>query len=97
MVGRDIGATVLPDAGLKIYLDASLAVRARRRYDELRARGEPVALADVQAMLERRDQLDTERAASPLRPAADAIRIDTDALDIEAVLARILALLPAAT
>jgi cytidylate kinase len=96
MVGRDIGATVLPDAGLKIYLDASLAVRARRRYDELRARGEPVDLAAVQAMLERRDQLDTERAASPLRPAPDAIRIDTDALDIKGVLAHILALLPAA-
>lgn len=93
MVGRDIGTTVLPDAPLKIYLDASAPVRARRRVQELRARGQPADEAAELAGVLRRDALDSQRAASPLRPAPDAVRIDTDALDVEGVLACILRLL----
>jgi cytidylate kinase len=90
MVGRDIGTTVLPDAPLKIFLDASAAVRARRRADEQRARGEPVDEAAVLAAVLRRDQLDSQRAASPLRPAPDAITLDTDAMAIDDVLQALL-------
>jgi cytidylate kinase len=90
MVGRDIGTTVLPDAPLKIYLDASAPVRARRRVQELRARGQPADEATELASVLRRDELDSRRAASPLRPAPDAVRIDTDALDVDGVLACIL-------
>ena len=90
MVGRDIGTTVLPDAPLKIYLDASAAVRGRRRAEEQRARGEPTDEATVLAAVLRRDQLDSQRAASPLRPAPDAIVLDTDALAVDDVLQALL-------
>ena len=95
MVGRDIGTVVLPQADLKIYLDATLEERARRRYRELRARGAEVEFAEVKAALERRDAIDTHRATAPLRPAADAIVIDTTEMDVEAVLDRVLALVEA--
>ena len=81
MVGRDIGAVVLPDARLKIYLDASAETRARRRFAERQASG--AAGADFERELRetiRRDRLDSERADSPLKPAADAVIIDTDAM-----------------
>ncbi len=77
MVGRDIGTVVMPDADLKIYLDAGVEERARRRYEELRDRGEPADYEQVLAALRRRDELDSSRAHSPLRPAPDAIIIDS--------------------
>lgn len=89
MVGRDIGTVVLPDADLKLYMQASVEERARRRYQECRARGESVTYQAVLDSMHRRDQIDSERTYAPLRPAEDAIIIDTDGLDIEDVLTRI--------
>ena len=77
MDGRDIGTVVLPGAQVKIFLTASAGDRARRRYDELIARGEWVSYEQVLADVERRDYNDTHRAAAPLRPAADAVTVDT--------------------
>ena len=93
MVGRDIGTAVLPEAPLKIYLDASPAERARRRHAELAARGLAVPLAQILAEIVQRDALDSGRAVAPLRPAADAVHIDTTGLLPEAVVAQIMALL----
>lgn len=92
MAGRDIGTVVLPNAELKIYLVASDLVRARRRLAERSGRGLQTTLDDVLADLRRRDRLDSERAVAPLRPAEDAIQIDTDPLTVEDVVQRILAL-----
>ncbi len=86
MVGRDIGTVVLPKADLKIYLDASVEERARRRYEELQQRGEP---ADYQAILRamrKRDQIDSSRKVAPLRRASDAHYLCSDGLDAEQVL-----------
>ena len=81
MVGRDIGAVVLPDARLKVYLDASAETRARRRFAERIAAGAPDAdLARELRETIRRDRLDSERADSPLKPASDAVIINTDAM-----------------
>lgn len=77
MVGRDIGAIVLPDATLKIYLDASVEERARRRYEEIIARGGQADYAEVLSALRKRDALDSTREQSPLRPADDAVIIDS--------------------
>lgn len=90
MVGRDIGTVVLPQADLKVYLDASREERATRRYRELHSRGEPIEFPQVLADLERRDRIDRERAVSPLRPAEDAVVIDTDTLTVERVVEAIL-------
>jgi CMP/dCMP kinase len=87
MVGRDIGTVVLPEADLKLYLDASPEERARRRYLEKTARGDDVTYADVLEDMKRRDQIDSSRAIAPLRPAEDAVVVDTDGLNIEEVLA----------
>lgn len=81
MVGRDIGTEVLPDAPLKVYLDASQEERARRRFQELEERGESISYKDVLADLTRRDRLDQDRDLSPLIVAKDARRIDTTRLD----------------
>jgi len=89
MVGRDIGTVVLPDADLKLYIQASDEERARRRYLELKARGEDVTYQEVLTSMRRRDQIDSQRAHAPLRPADDAVIIDTDGLEIDEVLARI--------
>lgn len=86
MVGRDIGTVVLPEAGLKIYLDASAEERARRRWQELRERGEPADLDIILAAMRRRDKIDSSRAVAPLRPAGDAIILDSDELDADQVL-----------
>lgn len=94
MEGRDIGTVVFPDAEVKIYLDASLAERARRRYEELRANGEPVTLDEVRAALLERDQRDSTRAHSPLRAAPDAAVIDATAMTVDQVVAEILRRLP---
>ncbi len=93
MVGRDIGTVVLKDAGLKVLLKASVNVRARRRLRELQKRGQRPDYDQVVDDLVRRDKIDTERADSPLRPAEQAVTIDTDDLAIEEVVDRIMAAL----
>jgi cytidylate kinase len=77
MDGRDIGTVVLPDAELKVFLDAGLDERARRRHVELVQRGEPVTFEQVRAALADRDALDSGRATAPLRAADDAVHLDT--------------------
>jgi cytidylate kinase len=86
MVGRDIGTVVLPDAEHKFYLDASVEVRAKRRFEELRGRNEPAVYQDILNAMQRRDQIDTTRAIAPLRAADDAVILDSDHLDAEQVL-----------
>lgn len=76
MDGRDIGTVVFPDAELKIFLTADPAVRAKRRYDELRAKGEKVSLAEIESNIRQRDTVDQERKTSPLRKADDAFVLD---------------------
>jgi len=92
MVGRDIGTVVLPEADLKIYLDASVEERARRRYDEQAARGGDDTYEYILALMRRRDQIDSTRDIAPLRPAENAIIINSDGKDIQAVLAEAKAL-----
>lgn len=89
MVGRDIGTVVMPDAHLKIYLEASVEERARRRYRELLERGQPAEYEEVLREMRKRDRIDSERATAPLKPAPDAIIVDTDGLTIEEVLAKV--------
>ncbi len=85
MVGRDIGTTVVPNAGTKIFLNASAEERARRRQHELQERGVEAEIGQLTDDLRRRDELDRSRATSPLRPADDAIIIDTDGQSIDMV------------
>jgi CMP/dCMP kinase len=92
MVGRDIGTVVLPDAPLKVYLDASVEERARRRWLEEQARDGQRAYDDVLAALRRRDEIDSTRTVAPLRPADDAVIVDSTGLSIEQVVERIAAL-----
>lgn len=89
MVGRDIGTVVMPDADLKIYLDASLEERARRRYSELVQRGETVRFEDILDGLKQRDRIDSSRDIAPLKPAEDAVIMNTDGLSVEEVLRRV--------
>jgi CMP/dCMP kinase len=86
--GRDIGTVVLPDATLKVYLTAAPEVRAERRAGQL-GLDDPAEIAELAADLRRRDEYDSSRADSPLRPAADAIIVDSTDLDREAVVARV--------
>ena len=86
MDGRDIGTCVLPDARLKIYLTASSAVRARRRYDELTAKGETCDLEKIRADIEERDYRDMHREVSPLKQAQDAVLVDTSDMTVEEVI-----------
>lgn len=90
MVGRDIGTVVLPEADLKVYMDASAEERARRRYDEIIARGEQADYDVILAKIIERDRIDSTRAVAPLRPAEDAVIIGTDELDAEQVFHRVL-------
>lgn len=83
MDGRDIGTVVFPDAELKIFLTADTAVRARRRYDELRARGEDVSLARIEENIRSRDEADLTREISPLRQAPDAIILDNSNMTLD--------------
>lgn len=83
MDGRDIGTTVFPDAEMKVFVNASPEVRARRRMDELRGKGENVEYADVLANVMERDRIDSTRAESPLRRAPDALVLDNDSLTRE--------------
>jgi len=82
--GRDIATVVCPDADAKLFVTAAIEVRARRRYDELRARGEPVTYEGVLEVIRRRDERDMGRADAPLRVASDAMLIDTSELAIDA-------------
>ncbi|MDQ6773651.1 MAG: (d)CMP kinase [Candidatus Dormibacteraeota bacterium] len=90
MAGRDIGTVVFPGAGDKFYLTASAAERARRRTRQIEARGGTAAAADLQREIEERDRRDAGRAVSPMHPAPDAEVIETDGLDLEAVVAEVL-------
>lgn len=92
MVGRDIGTVIMPDAALKVYLDASAEIRARRRHRELLGKGKEIPFTQVLTDIQRRDQIDSQRAISPLRPADDAVVVDTSSMGIEQVIACILAL-----
>lgn len=87
MVGRDIGTVVLPEAELKLYLDASVEERARRRYEERAARGNEVSYEAILEAMRMRDQIDSTRDVAPLRAAVDAVVIDSDAKSIDDVLA----------
>jgi cytidylate kinase len=88
MVGRDIGTVVLPEADLKIYLDASAEERARRRYTEVLGRGGEADYQKILAGVCMRDEIDSTRAIAPLRAAGDAVLIDSDGLDADQVFAR---------
>jgi cytidylate kinase len=92
MVGRDIGTVVLPGADLKIYLDATAEERARRRYQEILDRDEPVEYEAILAAVRRRDAYDSGRALAPLQAAADAVVVDTTEMDVDQVIDHVLAL-----
>ncbi|HEY81143.1 MAG TPA: (d)CMP kinase [Anaerolineae bacterium] len=85
MAGRDIGTVVFPEAPLKVYLDATPEVRARRRCEELRARGEEADFDEILAGVRRRDAIDSTRAMAPLRIADDAVVINTDDMTVDEV------------
>ena len=85
MDGRDIGTVVLPNADVKIFLTASVEERARRRFEELKAKGFDVDLASIEKDIATRDKIDSEREIAPLKQADDAILLDTTALTIDEV------------
>ena len=90
MVGRDIGTVVLPEADLKVYLDASVEERARRRWREALARGEAVmSYDDVLAAMRERDRIDSTRQVAPLRAAPDAVVVDSTQLGVDEVVERV--------
>lgn len=84
--GRDMGTVIFPDAGLKIFLTASVQARAERRYKQLKEKGESVNLSRLFRDLEARDERDSQREVAPLKPAPDAVTIDSTAMSIEEVL-----------
>ncbi|NII10437.1 (d)CMP kinase [Oleiagrimonas sp. C23AA] len=90
--GRDMGTVIFPDAPHKVFLTASAAERAKRRYKQLKAKGLSVTLSSLLREIEARDARDASRSVAPLRPADDAVTIDTTGLDIDAVVAKVLAL-----
>jgi cytidylate kinase len=89
--GRDIGTVVFPDADVKFFLTASDEVRARRRHDELRGRGDPATFEQVLADQRQRDRNDSEREVAPLRPAPDSVIVDSSSLGLDAVVERLAA------
>ena len=89
MEGRDIGTAVFPDADIKIFLDADPEVRSQRRYEQIEAKPTEVAAESVFKEIRERDQRDRTRAVSPLRPAADAVVIDSTALTLDQVIERV--------
>ncbi len=93
MVGRDIGTVVFPEAELKVYLDASVEERARRRYEEVHHRGQQTSYDEILKSMKRRDYIDSSRAVAPLRPADDAIIVNTDGLSVPDVLKRVVSLI----
>lgn len=92
MVGRDIGTVVLPEADLKIYLDASAEERAKRRYDEMIARGDKADYDEILRKVIERDHIDSTRAVAPLRPADDAVIIDSDKISAGQVFTQVMEL-----
>jgi cytidylate kinase len=97
MAGRDIGTVVLPDAPVKIYLTASLEARVARRLAELAQQGTSVDPVELRAQMLERDELDAHRSTSPLRPADDALLIDSTDLSVDQVVERVAAAVEAAT
>lgn len=93
MVGRDIGTVVLPEAGLKIYLDASLEERARRRYKEKLQRDGSEDFELILSKLKERDKIDSTRQVAPLKRAEGAVIIDTDGLNVQEVFEKVLGIL----
>jgi CMP/dCMP kinase len=89
--GRDMGTVIFPDAPFKVFLTASAAERAKRRYKQLKEKGLSVTLATLQSEIEARDTRDASRAVAPLKPAADALLVDTTGMGIEDVVAKVLA------
>jgi cytidylate kinase len=89
--GRDIGTVIFPEAEVKVFLDASVCERARRRYDELKAAGRVVDLDETRREIEERDKRDSERDVAPLRKAEDAMVIDSSSVDADEVAAAVLA------
>ncbi len=96
MVGRDIGTVVLPEAGLKIYLDATEEERAHRRYRERLQRGEQVEYEAVLREIRRRDEIDSSRSVAPLKRAPDAVYIDSTGFSVAQVMERVMAIVDAA-
>lgn len=92
VLGRDIGTVVLPHADLKFYLNASAEVRAYRRYEEEKQRGIILDINQVIDSIKHRDVMDSSRKHAPLRPAVDAINIETDGLSVEQVAGKMLAM-----
>jgi len=90
--GRDMGTVVFPDAGLKIFLTASAEVRAERRYKQLKEKGISASLAGLREEISERDARDSERKVAPLKPAADAVVVDTSDLNIDEVVNQVMAL-----
>ncbi|MDZ4160047.1 MAG: (d)CMP kinase [Anaerolineaceae bacterium] len=93
MVGRDIGTVVFPEAGFKLYLDASVEERARRRTQELCQRGGEAFLEEILASMRRRDAIDSTRTVAPLKPAPDAVILCTDGIAIDQLVEQVLSLL----
>lgn len=89
--GRDMGTVIFPDASFKVFLTASAAERAKRRYKQLKEKGLSVTLATLQREIEARDTRDASRAVAPLKPAEDAVFIDTTGMGIDVVVAKVLA------
>ena len=85
MDGRDIGTNILPDADVKIYLTASVETRARRRYDELREKGEDCSLEEISRDIKERDERDMTREIAPLKKADDAVLVDSSDMTIQQV------------
>lgn len=95
MAGRDIGTIVLPDADLKIFLDASVEARARRRLEECRARGQPANYDEILAGMRERDRIDSTRELAPLRAAEDALILNNTTLSVEAELQQLMSIISA--
>lgn len=95
MVGRDIGTVVMPDAEFKLYLDASVEERARRRYEELVRRGEQADYEEVLATMRKRDRIDSTREIAPLKAAKDAIIFHSDEIQAEDVFEKVMDLIKA--
>jgi len=93
--GRDIGTVICPDAQVKLFVTATPEVRAERRFAELTTKGFNVTLADVLAEVEARDLRDSTRAEAPLKPAEDAVEMDTSTMDISTAVARAIELIKA--
>lgn len=90
--GRDMGTVIFPDAGCKVFLTASAAERAKRRYKQLKEKGLSVTLSGLQREIEARDARDASRTVAPLKPAADAVLVDTTGMPIADVVAKVFAI-----